>query len=84
VDDEVEEAVEALGGVIAPATIFVEEIAAGATRTIEENIVFDGISLLQLEVEIHTVKAYSAAEFVCPFHGPESTKVPITEWLRLS
>jgi hypothetical protein len=45
VDDEVEEAVEALGGVIAPATIFVEEIAAGATRTIGENIVFDGISL---------------------------------------
>jgi hypothetical protein len=83
VDDEVEEAVETLGGVIAASTIFVEETTAGATRTIEENIVFDGITLEQLGVEIHKVQANTAEEFPCPFHDEGTNKVPFTTWLRL-
>jgi hypothetical protein len=83
VDDEVEEAVETLGGVIAAATIFVEELAAGDTRTIEDNIIFDGITLEQLGVEIHEIQASTAAEFPCPFHDEGTNKVPFTTWLRL-
>jgi hypothetical protein len=83
VDDEVEEAVETLGGVIAAATIFVEELAAGDTRTIEDNIIFDGITLEQLGVEIHEVQASTAEEFPCPFHDEGTNKVPFTTWLRL-
>jgi hypothetical protein len=83
VDDEVEEAVETLGGVIAASAIFVEELAAGDTRIIEDSIVFDGITLEQLGVEIHEVQASTAEEFPCPFHDEGTTKVPFTTWLRL-
>jgi len=79
-DEEIE--VTTPGGIIAASTIFVDEIAAKTARTIEETIVFDGISIEQLGVEYHLIQAYTADEFVCPFHG-ETAKVPITEWLKL-
>jgi hypothetical protein len=82
VDDEDIE-IENPGGVIAASTIFVDEIAAGDTRTIGETIVFDGIMLEQMGVEKHLAQANTSDQFTCPFHGEETTKVPFTEWLRL-
>jgi len=81
-DDEPEVAVEQAGGIIAAETIFVKEMAADTEQTIEETIVFDGVSLEAIGAEIHLTKANSAHEFVCPFHG-ESNKISLTEWLRL-
>lgn len=84
VDDEVEEAVEVAGGIIAADTIFVYEMAPGTESIVEDTIVFDGISLEQLGVETHLVKVHTANEFICPFHDEgETNKVTLTEWLRL-
>jgi len=81
-EDEPEIAVEVPGAVIAAENIFVDEIAAGAERTIEETIVFEGVTLAIFGVEIHQVIAHTADEFACPFHG-ETAKVPLPQWLGL-
>ncbi len=84
VDDEVEEAVEIAGGIIAADTIFIDEMTHGTEAIVEATIVFDGISLEQLGVETHLVKVHAANEFICPFHDEgEAYKVTLTEWLRL-
>lgn len=80
-DEEIE--VTDVGGIISADTIFVEGIAAQTARTIEETIVFDGVTLEVFDVEIHQVLAHTAEEFACPFHSEETTKVPLTKWLKL-
>ena len=80
-DEEIE--VTDVGGTISADTIFVKGIAAETARTIEETIVFDGVTLALFDVEKHQVQASTAEEFACPFHSEETTKVPLTEWLRL-
>ena len=83
VDDEVEEAFEVAGSIIASDTIFIDDMDPGTERIVEDTIVFDGIALEALGVEGHLVQVNSANEFICPFHGNETTEVSLTEWLRL-
>ena len=83
VDDEVEEAVEVAGSIIASDTVFIYEMAPGTKEIVESTIVFDGIALEALGVESHLVQVNSANEFACPFHSADTTKVSLTEWLRL-
>jgi len=71
-----------LGPEIWVENIFIEQTDAGAERTIEETITFDGVTLELFEADVHEVFVHTENEFICPFHG-ESNKVPLTEWLRL-
>lgn len=79
-DEEIE--VTDLGNIIAVENIFVEQTDAGAERTIEETIIFDGLTLELFEASVHEVVVHAENQFICPFHG-ETNKVTLTEWLRL-
>ena len=71
-----------VGPVISVQNIFVEQTDAGAERTIDETIMFDGVTLELFEADVHEVVVHTEEAFICPFHG-ESNKVTLTEWLRL-
>ena len=82
VDDE-ENIVTDLGPIISVQTVYIPEVAAGAERTVEESIEFISVTLEIFDVEFHHIEFYVVDEFICPFHDETSSKVSLTEWLRL-
>jgi len=82
VEVEDEEVVQEFRGETLAAFPMFIEVPAGSIQTVEEVMMFEGITLEFFGVELHQIDANLASEFVCPFHDA-SAKVSLPDWLRL-